>query len=90
MRNAQSTIRMVEHQNSNSNPKLTTLKELREYLGLTQEELGQALGITASTISRYERGQHQRIKFTFSQIKRLQALLEQGGLSINDLPDDID
>ena len=57
---------------------------------MTQEEFGQALGITRESINRYERGVHQRIKFTITQMKRLQELLEQAGLSIKDLPDDVD
>jgi DNA-binding XRE family transcriptional regulator len=57
---------------------------------MTQEEFGQALGITRESINRYERGVHQRIKFTIAQMKRLQDLLEQAGLSIKDLPDDVD
>lgn len=46
--------------------------------------------VSFNTISRYERGVHQRIKFTIAQMKRLQELLEQAGLSIQDLPDDVD
>jgi hypothetical protein len=33
---------------------------------------------------------HQHIKFTIAQMKRLQELLEQAGLSIKDLPDDVE
>jgi transcriptional regulator with XRE-family HTH domain len=48
------------------------------------------LGISGNTISRYERGVHQHIKFTIAQMKRLQELLEKAGLSIKDLPDDVE
>jgi len=81
---------MVNNQDSNFNPNVPTLKQVRERLEMTQEEFGKALGITRESISRYERGVHQRIKFTIAQMKRLQELLEQAGLSIQDLPDDVD
>ena len=81
---------MVDDQKQDFNPDVPTLKQVRERLGMTQEEFGQALGITRESINRYERGVHQRIKFTISQMKRLQELLEQAGLSIKDLPDDVD
>ena len=81
---------MVNNQDSNFNPNVPSLKQVRERLGMTQEEFGQALGITRESINRYERGVHQRIKFTIAQMKRLQDLLEQAGLSIQDLPDDVE
>jgi DNA-binding XRE family transcriptional regulator len=81
---------MVDDKKTNFNPDVPTLKQVRERLGMTQEEFGRALGISNNTISRYERGVHQRIKFTIAQMKRLQDLLEQAGLSIKDLPDDVD
>jgi transcriptional regulator with XRE-family HTH domain len=78
---------MVDDRNQNINPNVPSLKEIR--LGLTQEEFGRSLGMAANTISRHERGQH-KIRFSVSQVKRLKELLEQGGMSIDDLPDDID
>ncbi len=57
---------------------------------MTQEEFGNTLGITRNTISRYESGRHRRIKFTLNQMKRLQQLLEANGMSLSDLPDDIE
>jgi transcriptional regulator with XRE-family HTH domain len=80
---------MVDDRNQNINPDVPSLKEIRLRLGLTQEEFGSALGMAANTISRHERGQN-KIRFSVSQIKRLKELLEQGGMSIDDLPDDID
>ena len=35
------------------------LKELREFLGLTQEEMAKQLGVTRSTISHYEIGKRE-------------------------------
>lgn len=81
---------MVDDQKKNFNPNLPALKQVRERLGMTQEEFGQSLGITRESISRYERGRHKRIKFTIAQMKRLQDLLEQAGMTIKDLPDDVE
>ena len=81
---------MVDDKNLNFNPDVPTLKQLRERLGLTQEDFGKALGIARNTISRYESGRHKQITFTISQVKRLVELMEQAGLSIKDLPDDIE
>jgi transcriptional regulator with XRE-family HTH domain len=80
---------MVDDRNQNINPNVPSLKEIRLRLALTQEEFGKALGMAANTISRHERGQH-RIRFSVSQVKRLKELLEQAGMSIDDLPDGID
>ncbi|CAA9299244.1 hypothetical protein AVDCRST_MAG92-4965 [uncultured Coleofasciculus sp.] len=89
-RNVSSLAKTVDDQKQNFNLNVPTLKQVRERLGMTQEEFGQALGITRESISRYERGVHQRIKFTIAQMKRLQELLEKAGLSIKDLPDDVE
>ncbi len=63
---------------------------MRERLGLKQEKFGKALGIARSSINRYESGRHKQIKFTIARMKRLQKLLKANGMSICDLPDDID
>jgi transcriptional regulator with XRE-family HTH domain len=81
---------MVDDKNLNFNPDVPSLKQLRERLGLTQEEFGNALGIARNTISRYESGRHKQIKFSIAQVKRLVELMEQAGISIKDLPDDIE
>lgn len=81
--------KMVDDRNSNSNPNLPTLKQLRERLGMTQEEFASELGVTRKTLGNHERGAHQ-LKLSLGQIKRLKELLEQAGMSIDDLPDDID
>src|SRR4028119_868974 len=85
-----SIAKMVNDKNSNFNPNVPTLKQVRERLGMTQEEFAQAVGLSRNTIGRYERGEHQRLTLSVAQIKRLVELVEQAGLSIKDLPDDID
>nr|WP_237671410.1 helix-turn-helix transcriptional regulator [Allocoleopsis franciscana] len=56
---------------------------------MTQKEFARELGTTPRTIGRHERGEH-KLRLTLGQIKRLKELLEQAGMSIDDLPDDID
>ena len=34
------------------------LKKVREQLGMTQSELGKAIGVSFSSINRYENGKH--------------------------------
>jgi len=80
---------MVNDTNSNSNPELAALKQLRERLGMTQEELATELGTTSRTIRRHETGERE-IRFSLPQIKRLIELMQRAGMSADDLPDDIE
>jgi len=83
------TNRMVNDKNSERNPELPILKEVRERLGMTQEQIADCLGISRRTVIRHEAGERV-IKLNFAQIRRLKELLEQAGMSIDDLPDNID
>ncbi len=80
---------MVNDTNQNSNPNLPSLKQVRERLGMTQEQFAKEIGITSRTIRNHETGANQ-LKLSLGQFKRLKELLEQAGMSIDDLPDDID
>ena len=82
--------KMVDDKNQDFNPNVPTLKQVRERLEMTQEQFADALGLSRNTINRYERGVHQRIALSVGQIKRVVELMKQAGLSIEDLPDDID
>ncbi len=83
-------FRVVDDTNSNSsNLNLPILRQVRERLGMTQEEFARELGITRKTLGNHERGAHQ-LKLSLGLIIRLKELLEQAGMSIDDLPDDID
>lgn len=55
------------------------LKELRKEQGLTQEELGEKLGVTNKTISRWETGVY------LPPVECLKLLSEEYGLTINEL-----
>lgn len=55
------------------------IAELRREKNLTQEELGEKLGVTNKTISRWENGNYM------PNIEMLQLLSEQFGVSINEL-----
>jgi DNA-binding XRE family transcriptional regulator len=80
---------MTNDRNSNSSPNLPTLRQVGERLNMTQDGFARELGTTPRTIGRHERGEH-KLRLTLGQIKRLKELLEQTGMSIDDLPDDID
>ena len=58
-------------------------------LGMTQEQIADCLGISRRTVIRHQAGERV-IKLNFAQIRRLKELLEQAGMSIDDLPADID
>lgn len=64
------------------------LKQLRSRLGLSQEGLAQALGVSAGTISRWERGL-AAATFTVPQMKKFFILLDQCQISIDSIPDDL-
>ena len=67
---------------------LSSLKNLREYLGMTQEEFCREVGITAGSLSRCERGLTELL-LNIRQIKRLHGLLQRYGLDFQDLPDSL-
>lgn len=55
------------------------LKQLRRELGLTQADLGERLGVTDKTVSRWETGAY------LPPVEMLKALSELYGVSINEL-----
>lgn len=55
------------------------IKEIREEVGLTQEELGNRLGVTGVTIMRYEKGTRQ------PRIEQLEAIAEALDVSVTSL-----
>ena len=59
------------------------LKQLREAVGLTQEELARRIGVSTKTISNWERGAYPAT-FNVPQIK---ALCRELRCSLEDLPD---
>ncbi len=81
---------MVNNQDSNFNPNVPTLKQVRDRLGMTQEEFGKALGISRGTVISYESGKHRKLQLSMAQMKKLFELMEQAGLPIKELPEDIE
>ena len=47
------------------------IKRLRGALGMTQEEIARALGVSWITVSRWERGVSQPSSLAFQQLQRL-------------------
>ncbi|GAB4201557.1 MAG: hypothetical protein Fur006_54120 [Coleofasciculaceae cyanobacterium] len=81
---------MVNNQDSNFNPNVPTLKQVRDRLGMTQEQFAHALGLSRNTIGSYESGKHQRLQLSMAQVRKLVDLMEQAGLPIKELPEDIE
>lgn len=75
---------MLDESRQNNQP---VIKELREFLGLSQEGLARLIGCSAKKLSRGENG--VEISFTMAEIKNLEVLLkEQLGISsFSALPD---
>lgn len=63
------------------------LRNLRNELGMSQEEFGRYIGTTGRTISRWEAGDSVAT-FTVAQMKAFDRLLQSKGKTIQDLPDD--
>lgn len=78
---------MIEPNTKHSQGGVQNLKELREGLGLTQNQFAVAIGSDPTTISRWERGVYQP-SFSVKQVKMLCKLLMDNGMSVLDLPDD--
>lgn len=68
------------------NKKMSVIKQLRDRLELTQEELARELNISVWSVAKWEGGKHNP-SFNFRQLKALYCLLARTGLSILDLPD---
>ncbi len=64
------------------------LKNLRELLGMTQQDFAQLMGVAVSTVSRWERGQSQP-SFTAQQWRKLLGEMERINLGMANLPDDL-
>jgi len=53
------------------------IRDVRAELGLTQEKLAKRLGVSVTTISRWERGAHKPSSLAIWQLRKLQhAALE--------------
>ena len=62
------------------------LKQLRDELGMSQEDFGRIIGVSVRTVSRWEVGANVP-SFTLPQLKALDNLLRTHGKTIQDLPD---
>lgn len=61
-----------------------TLKAIRVYLGLTQEEFARLIGTTATTVSRRERQVGGEPMLTLGEVLRLQKALSATGKELGD------
>ncbi len=60
------------------------LKKLREEAGFSQEELARRIGVSVTTISRWERG----VSPAMLSVPQMKALCQVFGRSIEELPDE--
>lgn len=67
-----------------SDNKANWFLDMRKELGLTQEEVAVALGVTPRTVLNWENGHHEP-KLTIKQVKALCRLLQ---LSLDQVPDE--
>ena len=79
---------MIDPRIPNLQPGEAPLKTIREALGYSQQEFATKLGLSTSSISRWERGLAEAT-FNVRQMKRLVAELRTLGLTIENLPDDV-
>jgi transcriptional regulator with XRE-family HTH domain len=65
------------------------LKQIRQALGISQEEFAKRLGVNRSSVARWETGYTKEASFTLRQIKALEKEIGKIGLGFADLPDDL-
>lgn len=68
------------------NVKESIFKQIRTRANMSQQDFARLLGVTVTTMSRWEQGKHEPT-LTIKQIKVLSILLSGLGLKITDLPD---
>lgn len=69
-------------------PDLSVFLQIREGLGLSRREFGDVIGVDQDTVSAWERGKTNPW-LAIWQIKMLDRMLEDLGLTWQDLPDNI-
>ena len=62
---------------------MNRLRLAREQRGISQRDLGKAMGVSAATISRYETGER---KLTVEVAKRIASVLDQDRVNLFDPP----
>lgn len=67
---------------------VSALKQIRDALELSRESFAQRIGVTTTTIYRWESGRNPAT-FTVPQMKKLQQLIKPLGIDISDLPDSL-
>lgn len=70
----------------NSKRDLSVFYQIRQKTGLSQEDLGRLLGVSFTTVNRWENGR-QAPKLDFKQWKTITILLTGMGIDAKDLPD---
>ena len=79
---------MIDRKSINVDWGEVPLKKLRELMGMTQPEFAVFLGLSPSTVSRWERGQGEPA-FTLPQLRKLLNELGPLGIRLEDLPSEL-
>lgn len=57
---------------------MTTIKETRRKLGLTQKEMGQLLGMTQQAVDRIESGRRKETQVHIAALRAINLIFERG------------
>lgn len=76
---------MIDEYRLKINLDISTLRQIRDALDLTQLELAIYIGVDKSTVYRWESGQREAT-LTLDQIIKIDELLAEVGLRFSDLP----
>lgn len=63
--------------NANEDDRADTIKQLRIQLGLTQEQFAARVGVTFSTVNRWEAGRSQPSPLAWREIERLFKIVKK-------------
>jgi DNA-binding transcriptional regulator YiaG len=66
----------------------SALKVIRESLDMSQQEFASYIGVSTTSVSRWERGTSQ-MTLSLDQIRRFTELLRKLGMTLDNLPDNV-
>jgi DNA-binding XRE family transcriptional regulator len=66
---------------------VSPIKQIRNALGLSQEQFARQIGVSVKTVYRWEKEKEKSALFTLSQVRSLQEAIKPLGLDLGDLPD---
>lgn len=79
-------MEVIDKKSSKKNKEMSVFTQIRKKTGMSQERLARLLGVSYTSVNRWEAGK-QEPKLNFKQIKTLSILLRGMGVEMEDLPD---